>query len=76
MDAMFCPECGLKQPADHRFCVRCGVRLPSDWMRRSLPKRARWFAGMQVDDTDPRDAFLRVSCYLQDQIVERPEGPR
>ncbi|MBA3431689.1 MAG: hypothetical protein H0U16_09455, partial [Actinobacteria bacterium] len=34
----------------------------------------RFFAGVKVSDGDPEGAFLRVSCYLKDQLFESPEG--
>ena len=37
-------------------------------------KRVRFFAGVRVSEGDPEGAFLRVSCYLKEQVFESPEG--
>jgi hypothetical protein len=73
MSTMHCPHCGLEQPASHTFCLTCGARLPKELLR--LPaKTSRWFAGIKVGEGDPEGAYLRVSCYREDQIFEAPEG--
>lgn len=37
-------------------------------------KAARYFPGVKVSDGDPEGAFLRVTCYLKEQVFESPEG--
>jgi hypothetical protein len=37
-------------------------------------KSSRWFAGVKVGDGDPEGAYLRVSCYREEQVFEAPEG--
>jgi hypothetical protein len=37
-------------------------------------KSARFFAGVKVDDRDAENAYLRVSCYLKDQVFESADG--
>ena len=37
-------------------------------------KSARLFPGIKVGDDDPEGAFLRVSCYLKEQVFSSPEG--
>ena len=74
MEQIYCPECRLRQPADHRFCVRCGSSLPSNLLKQGPAKRVRFFAGIKVSEGDPEGAFLRVTCYLKDQLFESPEG--
>ena len=69
MDAIYCPSCGLEQPLEHRFCVRCGTGLPTALVR-SPGKHARFFAGVKVDEGDPEQGFLRVSCYARDERIE------
>ena len=73
MSKFFCPECGLEQPTSHVFCLRCGVRIPKELLPAPA-KSSRWFAGMKIGDGDPEGAYLRVSCYREDQIFEAPEG--
>ena len=70
---MFCPHCRLEQPVNHVFCVRCGGELPGELLG-APSKRVRLFAGIRVSDDDPEGAFLRVSCYLKEQVFETPEG--
>lgn len=72
-ERIFCPQCRLHQPADHVYCVRCGSDLPGHLLPQPA-KTARFFAGVKVSDDDPEGAFLRVSCYLRDQVFEAPEG--
>jgi hypothetical protein len=74
MSDIFCPQCGLQQPAHHHFCVACGCSLPSHLLAANSPKRVRFFAGVKVSDDDPEGAFLRVSCYLKEQMFESDEG--
>jgi hypothetical protein len=71
---VFCPRCGLKQPLEHRFCVGCGTFLPAHLLRQKRPKVSRWFLGIPVSDGDPPAAALRVSRYLEEILVEAPEG--
>jgi hypothetical protein len=73
MSTMYCPQCGLEQPVAHRFCLTCGVRLPKELLP-APPKASRWFAGIKVGEGDPEGAYLRVSCYRDDQVFEAPEG--
>lgn len=73
MDRIFCPHCRLEQPRRHTFCIACGSDLPVHLLAPRT-KRARFFAGMKVDESDPEGAFLRVSCYRKDQVFESPEG--
>lgn len=70
---LFCPQCRLEQPAGHTFCVRCGAELPSHLLE-APSKRVRYFAGIKIGEDDPEGAFLRVSCYLKEQIFSTPEG--
>jgi hypothetical protein len=74
LESIFCPQCGQRQPVTHLHCLRCGDLLPTELLESGPPKLARFFAGMRVDDGDPEGAYLRVSCYLRDQIVESAEG--
>ena len=74
MEQIYCPECRLRQPADHRFCVRCGSSLPSNLLKQGPAKRVRFFAGIKVSEGDPEGGFLRVSCYLKEQVFETAEG--
>ena len=36
--------------------------------------RRRFFAGIKVGRGDPESGFLKVSCYLRDQVIDSPEG--
>ncbi len=74
MEQIFCPQCRLRQPTEHRYCARCGVALPVHLLDELPHKRARFFAGIKVSDSDPDAGFLRVSCYLREQTFETPEG--
>lgn len=74
MQQIYCPSCRLQQPVDHAFCARCGRALPTRLVKEPPAKRVRFFAGVKVSDGDPEGAFLRVSCYLKDQLFESPEG--
>jgi hypothetical protein len=74
MDQIFCPSCRLQQPVEHRFCVGCGSSLPRELLANRPAKSVRFFAGIKVDDRDPEGGFLRVSCYLKEQIFSMPEG--
>jgi hypothetical protein len=74
MEAIFCPQCGQRQPVAHLYCLRCGGQIPSHLLEPGPAKRARFFAGIKIGNDDPEDAFLRVSCYLRAQTVTSPEG--
>lgn len=74
MANMFCPQCRLEQPTEHVYCVRCSASLPGYLLDNVPSKRMRFFAGLRVTDADPEGAFLRVSCYLKEQIFSSPEG--
>jgi len=78
---MFCPQCRLSQPAAHRFCPRCGSTLFSNGVNPAAglhlegpAKASRFFAGAKVADSDLPGAFLRVSCYRDEQVIHSPEG--
>jgi hypothetical protein len=71
---IFCPQCRLKQPTNHSYCVRCGRSLPAQLLGPAPPKRTRSFAGIKVSEDDPEGAFLRVSCYLKEQVWETEDG--
>ena len=71
MPQVFCPQCRLSQPAAHRFCPRCGSTMPH--LERPA-KSSRFFTGVRVADTDLPGAFLRVSCYRDEQVIHSPEG--
>lgn len=74
MNEVFCPDCRFKQPSEHKFCFRCGRPLPGHLADSNLSKLARFFAGVKVDQADPENAYLRVSCYRREQTFESPEG--
>jgi len=81
MPKMFCPQCRLSQSAAHRFCPRCGSTLfsngvnPAAGLHLERPAKAsRFFAGAKVADSDLPGAFLRVSCYRDEQVIHSPEG--
>ena len=74
MSAIFCPSCRLDQPVEHIYCVRCGETLPVALLHGEPAKSARFFAGVRVDGDDPENAFLRVTSYRRDQLIEAPEG--
>ncbi len=75
MQDIFCPQCRLSQPAAHTFCVRCGAALPAHLLGdEDRVKAARYFPGIKVSDGDPEGAFLRVTCYLKEQVFESAEG--
>jgi len=81
MPKMFCPQCRLSQPAAHRFCPRCGSTLfsngvnPAAGLHLERPAKAsRFFAGAKVADSDLPGAFLRVSCYRDEQVIHSAEG--
>lgn len=71
---MFCPQCGLKQPADHHFCVSCGARIPRELLRRPGPKVSRWFWTIPVAPDDPPQAALRASRYLEEVEIATEDG--
>lgn len=74
MSEIFCPRCGLRQPVAHAYCVRCGTALPANLLAEPPAKAVRFFAGVKVGEDDPEGGFLRVSCYLKEQVFESPEG--
>ena len=74
MTQIFCPRCRLDQPSEHNFCIACGTSLPVHLLERAPAKRARLFAGVRVAPNDPEGAFLRVTCYLKEQIFHSEEG--
>ena len=74
MTDLYCPRCGLEQPRDHLYCVRCGTAVPAYLLEGAPAKTARLFAGIRVAENDEEGAFLRVSCYREDQIFESDEG--
>ena len=37
-------------------------------------KASKWFAGVKIGQGDPEGAYLRVSCYREDQVFESHEG--
>jgi len=71
---LFCPQCRLEQPRSHAYCLRCGHELPRELLAPESAKRTRFFAGVKVGEGDPDHAFLRVSCYLKQQLFESAEG--
>jgi hypothetical protein len=71
---MFCPRCGLKQPAEHRFCVSCGAVLPRQLVQRRGPKVSRWFWPVPVAADDNPNSALRVSRYLEEFEIETSDG--
>lgn len=73
MSTIYCPQCALEQSLEHRFCARCGDRLPRELLQADA-KTTRWFAGMKVGEGDLEGAYLRVSCYREDQVFQAPEG--
>ncbi len=72
--SLYCPLCGLKQPADHRFCLSCGTPLPGHLLARPGPKVSRWFWGVPVSAQDHPHSALRVTRYLEDYEVETEDG--
>lgn len=71
---MFCPECGLKQPLEHRFCLACGTPLPAHLLRTPWPKISRWYLGIPVAPADPPHSALRVTRYLEEIEIRSAEG--
>ena len=71
---LFCPQCRLEQPRSHIYCLRCGHELPRELLASETAKRTRFFAGVKIGEGDHDHAFLRVSCYLKEQLFESPEG--
>lgn len=77
MDHIFCPQCRLQQPQDHRYCLRCGNEVPRHLLEdedHRPPKSFRFFPGVKVSQGDPDVGFLRVSCYRKDQTFTTGEG--
>jgi hypothetical protein len=71
---MYCPRCGLGQPADHRFCISCRARLPSELLPRATPKVSRWFRSIPIHPEDRPENMLRVSRYLKEFEIQVDEG--
>jgi hypothetical protein len=71
---MFCPACGLAQPAEHRFCPSCGTRLPHELLNARPMKITRWFRSLPVGPGDPDFGAVRVTRYVQDYEIETAEG--
>jgi ribosomal protein S27E len=71
---IYCPQCRLFQPSTHVWCARCGGALPTELLRQQEPKSARFFPGIKLSDEDPEGAFLRVSCYRQEQTITSEQG--
>jgi hypothetical protein len=67
---MFCPDCGLRQPDQHRFCFSCGEPLPRHLLKSRGPKISEWFRAIPVVPMDPEIAALRVSRYLEEIEIE------
>ncbi|MDQ3932921.1 MAG: hypothetical protein M3252_08820 [Actinomycetota bacterium] len=75
MHDIFCPQCRLSQPSHHLYCVRCGAGLPSHLLAEGERAKAiRYFPGIKVGEDDPEGAFLRVTCYLKEQVFRSDEG--
>lgn len=79
IETMFCPWCRLEQSSSHRFCPRCGGPLPAGpledpHLSGERTKTFRFFAGIKVDDRDPENAYLRVSCYRKERTFTSPQG--
>jgi hypothetical protein len=73
---MYCPNCGLGQPDQHRFCISCGLPLPRDLLSPARgPKVTGLFPGIPTHWNDPAEPVLRVSRYLEDREVRGPQGP-
>jgi hypothetical protein len=73
MSSVFCPQCRQRQPAAHLYCLRCGESLPTHLLD-DPPKAARFFAGVKIAPEDPENAYLRVSCYRRDQVLESDDA--
>ncbi len=76
VERIYCPACGLGQPLTHHFCVACGTALPVHLLpdAERPVKRARFFAGVPVDPSDPETGFLRVTCYRKEQVFQSQEA--
>ena len=75
MQDIFCPQCRLAQPGHHLYCLRCGEALPSHLLAdHARVKSTRYFPGVRVGEGDPEGAFLRVTCYLKEQVFRSDEG--
>ena len=75
MQDIYCPQCRLSQPSGHLYCVRCGASLPSHLLGDDgRTKAVRYFPGIRVSEGDPEGAFLRVTCYLKEQLFRSAEG--
>ena len=71
---VYCPNCGLGQPDQHRFCISCGLPLPRDLMPARGPKVTGLFPGIATHWDDPAEPVLRVSRYLVIGTSRAPEG--
>jgi hypothetical protein len=70
---VYCPECGLHQPATHRYCIACGTWLPLE-LTEETPKVTQMFLGIPTHPSDPPAPVLRASHYLRDIEISSPEG--
>ena len=70
---VYCPECGLHQPATHRYCIACGTWLPLE-LTEEAPKVTQMFLGIPTHPSDPPAPVLRASHYLQDIEIPRLKG--
>lgn len=71
---MYCPNCGLGQPDEHRFCISCGMPLPRELLPARRAKVTGLFPGVPTHRDDPAEPVLRVSRYLEDIEVTTGEG--
>lgn len=74
MERVFCPDCRQQQPVEHVYCLRCGLALPTHLLQRPAAKSARFFPAVKLASGDPDGGFLRVSCYLREQVIETDDG--
>lgn len=75
MRDIYCPQCRLSQPSTHLYCLGCGATLPAHLLDdHSRAKAVRYFPGIKISEGDPEGAFLRVTCYLKEQVFNSPEG--
>jgi hypothetical protein len=70
---VYCPECGLHQPATHRYCIACGTWLPLE-LTEETPKVTQMFLGIPTHPSDPPAPVLRASHYLRDIEISSHEG--
>lgn len=71
---MFCPQCGVRQPDDHRFCFSCGRQLPHDLVAFPGGKVSRWFLAVPIEPDERPGSALRVTRYAKELVVESAEG--